>query len=293
VLPAGEPAAVLMFALAPDAMLGWPHRPDAAALALLPPEAASLPENPSLNGDLAAVTALRPDLIFDYGTVNPHYIEQAEKTQADTKIPYILLDGRLAYTPLALRVMGRLLHREARAEELARLVEGVLASVGPHREGVRVVYVRGPDGAQVATPHGANSELMEFLGWTVLAPPAEAGARPSAFRQATVQQIAALDPDMIFFGSEAMRAHVAASPQWRALRAVRERHAWISPSAPFGWMEGPPSLNRLLGLAWLADGEVHEGIVPLAALFYGEAYGRTPTPAQIAALRATLRPLEP
>ncbi len=297
VVPAGPPAAVLLWAVAPDLMMGWPHRPGEDALALLPPEADKLPEVPVLTGrgeSASAVAELHPDLIVDYGSTTSRYIELAEKTQDATKIPTILLDGRLAYTPLALRLVGKVLHREARAEELARLAEGVLASVGPHRDGVRVVYVHGPDGTEVAVPHGPNSELMEFLGWTLLAPPAEPGARPGgAFRAASVAQIAALDPDMIFFASEAMRAHVAASPEWRALRAVREHHAWVAPSAPFGWMEGPPSLNRLLGLAWLADGSPHPGVVPLAALFHAAVYGRTPTPAQIATLRAALRPVEP
>jgi iron complex transport system substrate-binding protein len=292
VLPAGPPAAVLMLAVAPDLMIGWPHKPDAASLAFLPPEAAAMPEVPGL-GKLDAVVALKPDLILDYGSTTPRYVEQATSTQNTTYIPTLLIDGRLAYTPLALRLLGRALHREARAEELARLVEGVLASVGPHREGLKVVYVHGADGGEVAVPQGANSELMEFLGWTLLAPPAEPGARGGAFRKASVAQIAALDPDMILFSNEAMRARVAASPEWRGLRAVREHHAWVSPSQPFGWMEGPPSLNRMVGLAWLADGAPHEGVVPLAALFYASVYGRVPTPAQINVLRADLRPIEP
>jgi iron complex transport system substrate-binding protein len=297
VLPAGAPAAVLLLAVAPDAMIGWPHRPDAEALALLPAAASALPEVPALTGraDVTqAVAALHPDLILDYGSITPRYQELAEKTQHDTGIPTVLIDGRLAFTPLALRLVGRMLHREARAEELARLVEGVLASVGPHLTGVRAVFVRGAEGGEVAVPHAVNSELPEFLGWTLLAPPPAAGASPNtAFRPATIAQIAALDPDLIFFGSAAMRAKVAASPEWRALRAVREHHAWVAPSEPFGWMEGPPSLNRMLGLAWLADGAPSAGVVPLAALFHATVYGRTPTPAQIAVLRAQLQPVEP
>lgn len=98
---------------------------------------------------------------------------------------------------------------------------------------------------------------------------------------------------MILFSDEAMRAKVAASPEWRALRAVHDRHAWIVPATPFGWMEGPPSLNRLLGLAWFADGVPRPGIVPLAAVFGATVYRRTPTPAELDSLRASLDPLAP
>ena len=68
---------------------------------------------------------------------------------------------------------------------------------------------------------------------------------------------------------------------------------WIVPSAPFGWVDEPPSLNRLLGLAWLAGGTPHLGVVPFAAVFNAAVYGRTPTPAQIAELRASLQPIAP
>jgi iron complex transport system substrate-binding protein len=300
VLPAGPPATVLLLAVAPDAMLGWPHRPDAAALALLPPDLAGLREAPAVYGreDVSAqVAALHPDLILDYGTVDDRYKKLAETTQQKTGIPTVLLDGDLVDTPKVLRLMGRVLHREARAEMLAQMAEGVLASVGPHRDGLRVVFVRGGESAtgrvEVATPHGANSGLMELLGWTVLAPPPGEGARPGgAFRPAGIPDIAALDPDAIFFGSPAMRAKVAGSAEWRGLRAVREHHAWTVPDQPFGWMEGPPSVNRIVGLAWLADGTPSAGVLPFAAAFNAEVYGRTPGAGQIATLREQLRPID-
>ena len=305
VLPAGPPAAVLLAALAPDLMLGWPHRPDEAAAAWLPNDVAALPEiGPLRPGpDLAArIRALRPDLILDYGSTAARYADRAEQTETATGVPTILLDGRLAFTPLVLRLLGRALHREDRAEDLAQLAEGVLASVGPHREGLSVVYVHGAEGQEVAVPGGANSEVLEFLGWQLRAPPAtippatlppENGPQNGPFRHASVAEIAALDPDLLIFSDAAMRARVAAAPEWRALRAVRDGHAFVAPAAPFGWIEGPPSINRLLGLAWLGSGAPSTGVVPMAAVFNLTAYRRVPTPGQIATLRRSLMPVEP
>jgi hypothetical protein len=48
ILPAGPPAAVLLEALAPDLMVGWPHVPTAAAHAWLPEAAVALPTVPML-----------------------------------------------------------------------------------------------------------------------------------------------------------------------------------------------------------------------------------------------------
>jgi hypothetical protein len=50
ILPAGPPAAVLLEALAPDLMVGWPHAPSAAAHAWLPEAVVALPTVPTLTG---------------------------------------------------------------------------------------------------------------------------------------------------------------------------------------------------------------------------------------------------
>jgi iron complex transport system substrate-binding protein len=36
------------------------------------------------------------------------------------------------------------------------------------------------------------------------------------------------------------------------LRAVHERRVFLSPNNPFGWIDSPPGINRLLGVRWLA-----------------------------------------
>ena len=32
----------------------------------------------------------------------------------------------------------------------------------------------------------------------------------------------------------------------------RAGRVYLSPTAPFGWIDRPPSLNRMIGLKWLA-----------------------------------------
>lgn len=125
-----------------------------------------------------------------------------------------------------------------------------------------------------------------MLGWEVLNP--EGSGAPS---RTNIQAIQALDPDLIIFQSADMRKVVADSPQWRALRAMREHHAYVAPDAPFGWLDEPPSINRLLGLAVLsARGG---GAIGLAAIFNATAYGGAPSPQQLDAVRESLMPLTP
>lgn len=245
VLPAGPPAAVLLAALAPDLMVGWPAKLTPEGRAALDPITAKLPEVPRLTGNAdvtEAVRALAPDLIVDYGTVSPEYATLAEKTQARTGIPTVLLDGALTATPAVLRALGAALHRAERGEALAREAEAVLA-LPPPAHGLRVVYARGPDATLLAAPGGGPAEVFERLHWQLLAPEGTGNSR-----MATPAQVAALDPDYVIVADPASVAQVRA---WPGLRAAAAGHVLADPGQPFGWIAEPPSINRLLGLIWL------------------------------------------
>jgi iron complex transport system substrate-binding protein len=86
-----------------------------------------------------------------------------------------------------------------------------------------------------------------------------------------------------------MRETFAHNDAWRTVRAVREGHVHIAPSLPFGWVEEPPSINRLLGLAWLGG---HEPAT-LAATFYAVVYGRALPPAQLDTVLGGVRSIQP
>ena len=47
-------------------------------------------------------------------------------------------------------------------------------------------------------------------------------------------------------------ANVRSDPAWAAVEAVRDGRVHLSPKLPFGWVDFPPSVNRLIGLWWLA-----------------------------------------
>jgi iron complex transport system substrate-binding protein len=286
ILPAGPPAAVLLEALAPDLLLGFPNPVSPEARAMLAPEAAGLPTIPRLTGKqdvTEQVRALHPDLIVDYGDITPAYVALSTATQEKLGVPTLLLDGALAETPHALRLLGAALHREQRAETLAKLAEAMLAlpvPAAPHT----VIYLRGTGDLRALAPGGTIADVFSRLGWQPLAPSGE-----GTFRPATLAQIALLDPDVLLFADARMRGVVAASDAWRALRAVRTGRAFLAPALPFGWVEEPPSLNRLLGLAWLAG---HEP-ASLAAAFGAVMYGHAPSTAELAALAEATRPLPP
>ena len=83
-----------------------------AELVFLSPEAAALQEVGRLTGrdntaNVESVLAQRPDLILDYGSVGATYASLADRMQAQTGLPDLLLDGTLARIPETYALLGK------------------------------------------------------------------------------------------------------------------------------------------------------------------------------------------
>src|SRR5215472_8795615 len=101
VFPAGPPAAIMLYTLAPDLLLGWPRANRAEECTFMLPDVCARPEVGRLTGrgntaNLESVLALKPDLILDVGSTSPTFASLAARVQEQTGIPYALLDGRFA-----------------------------------------------------------------------------------------------------------------------------------------------------------------------------------------------------
>src|SRR5262245_16952729 len=101
VFPAGPPAAILLYTLAPELLLGWPRANRSEECAYMLADVCSRPEVGRITGrgntaNLESVIALKPDLILDVGSTNATFVSLAERVQQQTNIPYALLDGCFA-----------------------------------------------------------------------------------------------------------------------------------------------------------------------------------------------------
>ncbi|HTG21115.1 MAG TPA: ABC transporter substrate-binding protein [Reyranella sp.] len=68
---------------------------------------------------------------------------------------------------------------------------------------------------------------------------------------ASLEQVVAWQPDAIVTLDRAFFAGVKTKPGWDQVRAVAENKVYLAPSLPWGWIDAPPSINRLMGLRWL------------------------------------------
>jgi iron complex transport system substrate-binding protein len=284
VFAAGPPASTLLYVLAPQDMIGWVRAPRDVEKPYLLPAVRDLPELGRLTGrgdtlNLERLIAEKPDLVIDFGTINDTYRSLADRIQSQTGIPYLLIDGRFENTPTALRLLADILGVKERGETLARgaeeilvQVDRVLASVPADRL-PRVYLARGPEGLETGSRGSINTEIIERGGAVnVVAGVREKGGIVTV----SPEQLVAWAPDTIITLDRNFRKDVAQKSEWKPVPAVTTGRVFLAPNLPYGFIDAPPSVNRLIGLTWLlhtlypdkAPGNLREQVRSFYQLFY-------------------------
>lgn len=284
VFAAGPPASTLLYVLAPQMMTGWVRAPREAEKPYLLPAARELPALGRLTGrgdtlNLEALLADRPDLIIDFGTISGTYRSLADRVQAQTGIPYLLIDGRFANTPAALRLLGGILGVAERGEALARAAEAIFAAVDavlaevPPAQRPRAYLARGPEGLETGSRGSINTEIIERAGAINVV---EGLRERGGLVTASLEQVIAWAPDTIITLDRGFRNSLRDRPTWQPVPAVAAGRVFLAPSLPFGFIDSPPAVNRLIGLTWLlhtlypgrAPGTLRDQVRGFHRLFY-------------------------
>jgi iron complex transport system substrate-binding protein len=298
VFPAGPPASVALFTVAPEKMLGWTRAPSAEAQAFLPARYAALPEIGRLTGrgntvNLENVVRLTPDLVLDVGNTTATYVSLADQVQEQTHIPAVLIAGRLAGTPATLRTTGALLGVTERAEALARYAEAILRGVEeavakiPAAERPSVYLARGPGGLETAVGGSIGSEVIDLVGARNVV---GRDTAPRTIADVSPEQILSWQPDVILTVDRRFYAAAHSDPVWREVKAVQAGRIHFVPDLPFSWLDNPPSPNRLIGLLWLGKllypASFPQDVRAEARRFYALFYQQEPSEAQLDVLFA-------
>jgi iron complex transport system substrate-binding protein len=256
---AGGPAGVFLYTLAPEKLLNWNLPLTADQRAYLPARYGELPALGRLTGrgntaSVETVLAARPDLILDYGTINPTYVSLADRVQKQTGVPYLLFDGSFDQIPAIYKSAGTALGVGERAGQLSHYSERLLADVDkrfgqvPMGKRPLVYYARALRGLQTGLKGSINVESIERIGARNVA--AERIGQGSLV-SVSPEQLLAWNPEIVITAEAPFAATVATDDVWKSIKAVRSGRVYVAPTLPFPWIDSPPSVNRLIGLKWL------------------------------------------
>lgn len=260
VFASGPPASIVLYVLKPEALLGWPRAIRPVERPYIAPPYRDLPETGRLTGrggdaNLEVVLKLAPDLILDFGSVRGTYTSLADRVQSQTGIPYILIDGRFENTAAAFRLLGTILGVPDRGAMLAKYVEETFAKLDatlaaiPESERPRVYLARGPEGLETGLKGSINTEIIERAGGRNVF---DTQDRRKGIVETSIEQVLAYNPDTVITWDPRFYRDVWTNPAWRTVSAIGAKRVYLSPTAPFGWIDRPPSVNRMIGLRWLA-----------------------------------------
>jgi len=208
-----------------------------------PPEAAQL------------VARTRPDLIIEFGPVSPEAAARADWLQQQTGVPYIVLDNNIQTTPTMLRTIGAMLGVGQRGEDLGFYADSAIDAlrgrllIAPATERPLVYYGRGADGLESGLGGSQATADIEQAG--VINVVARLGS--GELTRVTRDQIFAWNPAIIIAEQRSFYESLQRGREWRGLAAVANKRVYLAPAEPFGWIDNPAGVNRIIGLYWLTN----------------------------------------
>ena len=105
---------------------------------------------------------------------------------------------------------------------------------------------RSADGLQTGQKGSIHTEAIEIVGLKNVVEGDHKG-----LTQVSMEQLLLWNPDVIFSQYPEFLQTLKENPQWQQLSAVKNGQVFLIPNNPFGWLDSPPSVNRLLGVRWV------------------------------------------
>lgn len=263
IAPSGPMAQIFLFTLVPDRFVGWSSKPAPELLPYLPPTIRDLPVFGQFYGasstlNMEALISAKPDIIIDIGERKPTIVRDMDDIQSRTGIPTVFIEASSFESyGKTYRELGRLLKVEIHAEKLALFSEAAAAfskylrnEIAKGRPRVRLYYGEDVSGLATIASGSLHSQTIDAAGIVNVAELANKGG--SGRNQVSMEQLLLWDPDIILLTNGAKASVLQKDSLFQQLRAVKQGRVYEIPLEPYNWVARPPSINRLVGLYWLA-----------------------------------------
>ncbi|MFO1444497.1 ABC transporter substrate-binding protein [Bacillus sp. Bva_UNVM-123] len=262
IAPSGPLAQMVLYAVAPEKLIGWARKPSGDSEKYFNKEILDLPTFGMFYGDtfnLEALIAAKPDVIIDIGEAKKTVKEDMDEIQKTTGIPTIFVEAKLDTIPEAFKTLGALLSEEEYGNTLAAYSEEAIkaakdfVTAKPENEWVKIFYGIGESGLNTNGKGSFHAEIFDFVGLDNVAVLDQAASKGGG-NEVSMEQLLLWQPDVIIFEPNSMyEKALAGDALWKDLKAVQEGKVYEVPVGPYNWLGFPPSINRILGIKWLGN----------------------------------------
>jgi iron complex transport system substrate-binding protein len=257
----GSLAQIMLFAIAPEDLVGIANQWSDAAARFIDPRYQNLTVLGQFYGsgdlNLEEIAKVDPQVIIDLGEAKSTIVADMNNISAQVKIPAVHIDADIETMSEAYRTLGRLLGRQEKAEVLAQYCKNIyknsaeiMQKVGQAGK-VRLVYCMGDDGLNVIARGSYHAQVIDMLSdnLAVIGNPTSKGTGNAI----DMEQLLKWNPDAIIFAPESAYAAAGSDPAWRQMKAISSGKYYEVPRYPYNWMGFPPSVNRYMGMIWLTQ----------------------------------------
>lgn len=254
----GPLAQMALFALAPDKLVGIANEWDKTAETFFDEKYYNLPLLGQLYGgkgelNLETLLASGAQVVIDVGEPKGSIVDDLDGLSEQTGIPFVHITLTLETAGEAYRKLGELLNMKDEAEALAAYCEETYATVkdvASKVEKKNMLYCLGDAGLNVIANGSYHAEVMDLLcnNLAVVEEPSSKGSG----NEVDMEQLLLWNPDVIVFAPESVYSTVGSDATWQELKAIKDGAYYEVPFGPYNWMGFPPSVQRYLGMLWMA-----------------------------------------
>ena len=253
----GPLAQIVVFALAPDKLVGIANAWDESAAEFLDTRYYDLPLLGQLYGgkgemNLETLLAAAPDVVIDVGEPKGSIAEDMDGLQEQTGIPFVHIDAYLASMDDTYAMLGDLLAMPNEAQGLAdycRFAYDRAVEIANSVEKANILYITGDEGLNVIAQGSYHAEVIDMLANNLAVVDEPSGKGTG--NEVDMEQILSWNPDVILFAPGSIYDTVADNENWQTLTAIKNGAYYEVPMGPYNWMGFPPSVQRLLGMMWM------------------------------------------
>lgn len=259
VAPSGSTAQIVLFTLCPDKLVGLATPFSEDQFGYIDEKYSLLPVFGNLYADtlnLESIMVAKPQVIIDIGEIKPNIEDDMKSIEERTGIPAVFIHMELDSMHEAYDALGIVTGETEQARNIIDYIDNTLAETKRITDAIpeserKSVYYGSDDGLTAMVRGTVHTDVIDITGGLNVADVGESLRGGASI--VSMEQLILWNPDVIIFAPESIYDSVAGVAEWQGLNAVKTGSYYKIPFGIYNWMGRPPSVNRIIGIKWLAN----------------------------------------